>query len=1043
MLHEVLFGLLGHGMFAAAREREEGLDGGEAGLEAGLEAENEAENESRNGAPRRRGAAALDEDAARCRVPAFLVPGVVSASEAASIEVLMATGRRYSQLQLFVERHRGGATESALAPRSLVLQALCLGVQELLDWHHAAVCRAEQVVLSESLIPLSRLHYMMADSAIVLSGVLAVCAQVERERLVGGQVADRLYTAAARCGVAVLRRRLERLLRLCARVLFNMIEAWVVHGVLLDRCGEFFVQERPYEVSVPRAQDEDELGAAAPDGEQHPLIAEYEWRSQFRLREAMIPASFFPRDLADKVLFAGKANRVLLRSRLLRQQGPGGSARAGVEDEQEDEQGHDRGPGKHARADDQERAGGEAYEDEDEDEAGGGSGEDEDEQRGRQGQKDVEASSAASCASSSSDVLGDVRRAARLDPSLLGRRLRAYYFRVALRLQKLVVRHAQLAKHLTFVREFFLLGRGELFTSLIHLGAELLASPPRPTLAAAEQAINAGPWREAALQSGSEEWPALTRDAFATLKLVLQRGAVDFSDGFGVPTGAATGPSAERSRLSDIVLVGEAVVERGAVVQAAPRSGLWYGAKLPVERGFSCQVRFTHRLRAPSCGAAAAAAASAAAASTTTTTTVDGRGATAMALALHHDASVGPTALGTEGRFAHSTLGNCVSFVAYFSPSYSTAQLRVEGEGGGVLLQGEEAPLRAASTGLATSAQYSLAVEHRLEGEEKIAMVVSMTLRAAGASGGSPSSVVATLKGSLDLGTAMNLERGSGRAWVGLLSGGVPLPAAAAAAAPSQVAATEVTSWRLESEQGGDRSDEFDPWRSLLTLEMRVDWPLHLVLTQSAMDQYGMLFRFLLILKRVEAALKEAWAVLNQSRFKLPQRQGGPAAGEEQRRLMLLWRLRSAMAYLVNHLQYHLQVDVIDSLQAALLRAICDARDFVVVATAHQKFVDQLVTRSFLHNKVVRNTIDTVLRRCLRFCGLVGKLARVDAPLRPPQAQADLDEAFKELADSFTRDATFLYALLARINSNLLLRVDYNSFFSKLARQDTNTRFKF
>jgi hypothetical protein len=149
------------------------------------------------------------------------------------------------------------------------------------------------------------------------------------------------------------------------------------------------------------------------------------------------------------------------------------------------------------------------------------------------------------------------------------------------------------------------------------------------------------------------------------------------------------------------------------------------------------------------------------------------------------------------------------------------------------------------------------------------------------------------------------------------------------------------------------------------------------------------------------------------------------------------------MAYLVNHLQYHLQVDVIDSLQAALLRAICDARDFVVVATAHQKFVDQLVTRSFLHNKVVRNTIDTVLRRCLRFCGLVGKLARVDAPLRPPQAQADLDEAFKELADSFTRDATFLYALLARINSNLLLRVDYNSFFSKLARQDTNTRFKF
>jgi len=347
-----------------------------------------------------------------------------------------------------------------------------------------------------------------------------------------------------------------------------------------------------------------------------------------------------------------------------------------------------------------------------------------------------------------------------------------------------------------------------------------------------------------------------------------------------------------------------------------------------------------------------------------------------------------------------------MNFSAIFSPAFDRVKLQVDKQGE-VLTKIEHGSLND------EHGHYTLCVDYVLEGENRVKMMVHMQVV------DTKQQVLAELKEPLEVTKSVQLERGSGRAWVGMQ---------VATPVDRQI---RIGAWHFVTELAAEKTDEFDPWRALLTLQMHVDWPLHLVLTQSALDQYGMMFRFLLCLKRVEAALKGSWAILNQTRFKRAAQDSAKA-----KRLMLLWRLRSSMAYLVNNLQFHLQADVIDSLENALETDINNARDFAVVENAHEKFLESLIVRSFLHNKVIRNTIDTVLRRCLRFSSLVEKFARLDSvSSSQPENMNEIDEAFRELARSFTRDATFLYALLARMNSNLLLRVDYNGHFSDLAKK--------
>ena len=95
-----------------------------------------------------------------------------------------------------------------------------------------------------------------------------------------------------------------------------------------------------------------------------------------------------------------------------------------------------------------------------------------------------------------------------------------------------------------------------------------------------------------------------------------------------------------------------------------------------------------------------------------------------------------------------------------------------------------------------------------------------------------------------------------------------------------------------------------DGWDAL-ELEYRVPWPLGLVVTRDAIARYNRMFQYAFRLRRVLAALDEAWLELRRR-------------GDDERRRRLA-ACQSFARFLLNNLLTYLQVDVIEASHAEML----------------------------------------------------------------------------------------------------------------------------
>ena len=75
---------------------------------------------------------------------------------------------------------------------------------------------------------------------------------------------------------------------------------------------------------------------------------------------------------------------------------------------------------------------------------------------------------------------------------------------VAEKLWTLIVVNAELVRHLTFIRNFFLLGKGEFYRCFIDSSRKMLSEPPKD-LRRSEAAVNLGPWKRAAELCGLDD----------------------------------------------------------------------------------------------------------------------------------------------------------------------------------------------------------------------------------------------------------------------------------------------------------------------------------------------------------------------------------------------------------------------------------------------------------------------------------------------------------------------------------------------------------
>jgi gamma-tubulin complex component 4 len=61
-----------------------------------------------------------------------------------------------------------------------------------------------------------------------------------------------------------------------------------------------------------------------------------------------------------------------------------------------------------------------------------------------------------------------------------------------------------------------------------------------------------------------------------------------------------------------------------------------------------------------------------------------------------------------------------------------------------------------------------------------------------------------------------------------------------------------------------------------------------------------------------------------------------------------VWTLRQHLLFLVNNLQYYLQVDVIEAQFSVLLKAVENANEFEDIIKVHHEFVSNLLAKTFV-----------------------------------------------------------------------------------------------
>ncbi|XP_053896970.1 gamma-tubulin complex component 4 isoform X2 [Malaclemys terrapin pileata] len=205
-----------------------------------------------------------------------------------------------------------------------------------------------------------------------------------------------------------------------------------------------------------------------------------------------------------------------------------------------------------------------------------------------------------------------------------------------------------------------------------------------------------------------------------------------------------------------------------------------------------------------------------------------------------------------------------------------------------------------------------------------------------------------------------------------------------------------------------------------LGLSYKVQWPLHILFTPAVLEKYNVVFKYLLSVRRVQAELQHCWALQMQRKHL-----------KSNRTDAIKWRLRDHMAFLVDNLQYYLQVDVLESQFSQLLLQINSTRDFESIRLAHDHFLSNLLAQSFILLKPVFHCLNEILDLCHSFCSLVS------------QNLGPLDERgaaqLSILVKGFSRQSSLLFKILSsvrnhQINSDLaqlLLRLDYNKYYTQ------------
>ncbi|CAE7685733.1 GCP4 [Symbiodinium sp. CCMP2592] len=857
------------------------------------------------------------------------------------------------------------------------MYGLVLSIERALDDYRGKVLDLEAQVKLEPSLPLAYIAQSVDGDCRVLRMLHRIVTQVAARPFRGGALLDVIWKAASHhMGSGDLHRCLWSAVCSVGNVLANQLVAWMVYGRLSDPDGEFFVRRvggrQTYQPGAALYGEVEDLSQPMTA-----VAAQREWQSLFELRPESIPKNIVTMETAKKVLFAGKAVRVLLRgNRWLR------------------------------RTDDSWES-------------------------SLQGNLDPttlqnEVDFLRGCFMSKSPAIVVEQSVDRIRHG------------VAIQLRNFIVDEAEICQHLAAMKGFFLLGYGAFYQTFLDSARKLLQGRPPWN---AERELQAGPWAAAMSEhegpdaQGPGSVPPTP--AASSRRLPLERRAASKFQLSFVPRRVELPNFTDAGRR--VRLVGQAHMEGGSATlgsegaggtPALPPAMMWLATKVCLSTSF--QHSFSFQLTSPPPPGASPLVA-------TALPEYGGRFALCfqprwtpaeLEKSRHAEAELdGQTLPGHPSLW--TSLGECLALeVEYRVLPHRASSSPVSEVSLSLYLRppaecrGRHARLqRLGSTTLRIAEVRQMIHLVRLwhnPNEKRLQVFFGAD------------AVAPALELDFDMSASLALEMGHAFAGLALL----PLdfqhdvesrdkksvqyetsyssrdrPVLFASWNHSQTSpSSELTSRMLE-----ELAAASSQWFVNLHLTYEAVWPLPLVFTQRCLERYNHFFRILLAFRHAHLELQ---------RCELP------------RGNVLAWALKSQLSFFVSQVLQFFQQDVIEASFRTLLRTIRESTVFDEVVAAHEEFLSALTVHFFLQAPDLHHE----LMSALRIVTLFSQTALLQT-YRSPQATTGLkDIDLRRLQADFMATVRSVIRMMATLNREgvgmhahlvqLLLRLDYNNYFS-------------
>ncbi|XP_041369156.1 gamma-tubulin complex component 4-like [Gigantopelta aegis] len=200
-------------------------------------------------------------------------------SEVNVLNQLCRLGTYFRDFSLFIDKYgsalsftnTGDDSDSVLL-HGLYLKALCTGLDRVLQDYRQVLLSLESQVLADPHLGVTHVLYTLQEYKLLFPALASVIDQIVSHKAHGCYILDILHKASS-SGFPVVKQNLTRILHVCHGVLFKQLGAWLLHGNMhgRDPYNEFFVQPSSGEVVLSgdtQNDDEDVLGIMGVTGRQ-------------------------------------------------------------------------------------------------------------------------------------------------------------------------------------------------------------------------------------------------------------------------------------------------------------------------------------------------------------------------------------------------------------------------------------------------------------------------------------------------------------------------------------------------------------------------------------------------------------------------------------------------------------------------------------------------------------------------------------------------------------------------------------------------------